>query len=608
MDKPYIYMAFAATPHNDQRPLHSLKREETDIEHSLLREKAAGRLDYNAWKDVTAQKLIDTLPLFTDKLSIFHFAGHADSVNEQEGKLVFSDDDYSTKQLAKILAGAPNLKLVFLNGCSTLGFVEELHALGVNAVLATTETIGDKHAANFAINFYQTLVLPDKTLQEAFDVAATGLGSHNTSVNIHYRSGRRRFRNSSGKLPWGLYVNTNPPNEDEEDILQWPLVKKQGEVEPMSASMKKSLAELSVLEEENQSHREEIHKKLKEIEGLRESIEKLPDQKELFESLVEGIKSKVEEAQQSIKENKKKKEILRKKIVKKSQGKWDNTIKEKILEHLENLNFRPQQKAFRKAIGPQGPHAFIVRGTPACGHEILIKRLLVLENVDYTSNNQNKIVISFDKLTQDSDTKDNIWLEVKRYRSLDRADDPREIFNALVDSCFVANLVIPLVFIFRGLYDCPDANLTRIQEFWQKFQTFFAEWQLKKQDSPGSQPLKVYLFVLDKNCDAGTNLKAEKDPEYEQLISEKQLDQLRTTLLPSIKTVGEDDLDIWFNSTSVPNEIYEKEEDLINFITEKKQAVLPTLQYICTATGHEDIFEKLKQGYGIQFPTKNTTS
>ena len=57
--------------------------------------------------------------------------------------------------LAKLFGMQENLKLVFLNGCSTKGQVEALQANNIPNIIATSKSVEDGVAKNLAISVLQ---------------------------------------------------------------------------------------------------------------------------------------------------------------------------------------------------------------------------------------------------------------------------------------------------------------------------------------------------------------------------------------------------------------------------------------------------------------------
>ncbi len=142
-------------------------------------------------------------------LCIFHYGGHSDSTS-----IFLTDQAANAQGVAQLLALQPNLKLVFLNGCSNREQVGLLQELGVPAVIATSVPISDRKARIFADVFYKALT-SEQTLEKAFQTAAA---NHNmvSGENINITRGLKIRRDDPAVLPWGFYVT-----EGHEAILNW---------------------------------------------------------------------------------------------------------------------------------------------------------------------------------------------------------------------------------------------------------------------------------------------------------------------------------------------------------------------------------------------------
>ncbi|MEL7341760.1 MAG: CHAT domain-containing protein, partial [Bacteroidota bacterium] len=150
---------------------------------------------------------------FRDRVVVFHYGGHANG-----STLRLEDQDANSSGLAQLLGQQQNLKLVFLNGCSTKGQVKSLLDKGVKAVVATSVPIEDNKAVMFSSQFYQSLA-KKATIEQAFGEAVSRLVTENhvaeDSIKIH----RNLFpleETESNEMPWGLYVK-------DDEALQWKL-------------------------------------------------------------------------------------------------------------------------------------------------------------------------------------------------------------------------------------------------------------------------------------------------------------------------------------------------------------------------------------------------
>ncbi|MFM8362225.1 MAG: CHAT domain-containing protein, partial [Haliscomenobacter sp.] len=170
---PYLYLAFANDP---EHPLPNLRKEGEELYQMLLQRKDQDHFDIHRDESVSIQVISQNLRRFKDRVIVFHYGGHAASE-----ALFLYGQQANADGIAELLGQQKNLKLVFLNGCSTQAQVDYLKSLGVPAVIATSRPIDDGLATQFATDFYGALV-HNHTLREAFDHAAAGLKSANKSV------------------------------------------------------------------------------------------------------------------------------------------------------------------------------------------------------------------------------------------------------------------------------------------------------------------------------------------------------------------------------------------------------------------------------------------
>ena len=151
---------------------------------------------------------------FHRRICIFHYAGHAGG----EGLQLEEGGGNASGLAALFRQQSETLAMVFLNGCSTLGQVDRLLELGIKAVIATSVSVEDEKAMEFAVWFYQALSVR-RSLKNAFDFAVASLQTKYQESDqlprILYRD--RMEEEVSGKqFPWGLYVNG-----ENEKALSW---------------------------------------------------------------------------------------------------------------------------------------------------------------------------------------------------------------------------------------------------------------------------------------------------------------------------------------------------------------------------------------------------
>lgn len=216
MDKPVILLTFA----NDQDEyLPLLKRESMLINLVLAVLEDSNQIKIHREESASADILLNALERFDQQIAIFHYGGHAGGQH-----LLLEGTEGHAEGLAQLLSkqASEGLQLVFLNGCSTEGQVKRLLELGVKAVIATSVSVQDDKAVEFAYRFYRKLAYKG-SIQKAFEAASDALqlkyeGIHrpalvavNTTRDLAGAEGE-----PSEAFPWQLLYNENHP-----EVLNW---------------------------------------------------------------------------------------------------------------------------------------------------------------------------------------------------------------------------------------------------------------------------------------------------------------------------------------------------------------------------------------------------
>ena len=206
MKQPVIFLAFA-NDKDDHLPL--LDEERKVINGHLLPLANQQYLQLVIEPSATTADISRYVTDLKDRINIFHYGGHAGS---QE--IFLQDQAANSAGIAQTLALQKELKVVFLNGCSTRAQVGLLQDLGIPAVVATSIPIADKAARTFSDVFYRALA-EDHTLEEAYKLAAANhLMSSGQAAGIN--RGVRVRKEETEPLPWGLYIT-----EGKEAVLNW---------------------------------------------------------------------------------------------------------------------------------------------------------------------------------------------------------------------------------------------------------------------------------------------------------------------------------------------------------------------------------------------------
>jgi len=159
-----IFLTFANSSEN---PLPALKEEDKAIYNYLDQRTKETAIKIHRDSYATKQSIREHLNDKKEHLMIFHYSGHA-----EEATLFLEDGAAKADGIADFLGLAPNLKMVFLNGCKTYGQEAKLVELPSKPVVVfTTAPVNDESAKIFSSTFYQALCQGNNTIQSAFDAA-----------------------------------------------------------------------------------------------------------------------------------------------------------------------------------------------------------------------------------------------------------------------------------------------------------------------------------------------------------------------------------------------------------------------------------------------------
>lgn len=218
MKKIFIAAAQAAG-----EPLPELVEEIRSLEKLLrpLDQREIHKLESN--RAANAADIFDTFSREQNAITVFHYAGHAD-----QRELHFEDGGHA-RGIAELfgLTQSKNLRLVFLNGCATLGHVDRLHEAGVAAVVATNSRIQDQVARDFATFFYKYWAIPGNTLEQAFQMATAWVhnkpGEQHRDIAIETRSVGRAAAEREDISPWRLWLNPQLDEAEKQILRNWQL-------------------------------------------------------------------------------------------------------------------------------------------------------------------------------------------------------------------------------------------------------------------------------------------------------------------------------------------------------------------------------------------------
>lgn len=214
---------FLASAHSNESPLPELVEEIRGIETIIrpLHERALWGLRSN--RAANLSDIFDTFVREGDQINLFHYAGHA---NQHELQLEGGGKIQGIAALFGLAQGKP-LKFVFLNGCASAGMVRDLHLAGIKVVIATTRSIEDQLAREFAICFYQTWSMEGKKLDQSFQTAVAFVNSKQTGENFRLQTNRSEIgwlkeeKDSQAEIPWGIYYNPILGDQELSQLQNW---------------------------------------------------------------------------------------------------------------------------------------------------------------------------------------------------------------------------------------------------------------------------------------------------------------------------------------------------------------------------------------------------
>lgn len=202
-----IFLAFAQDRIDATRYLRNLPLEQSRIRAALEPAVAAGLCGIVERSNVTPDAVFDVFQKNASGcIAVFHFGGHAGS-----GALLL-ETPYGARAtvhaagLAQFLGERRGLALVFLNGCSSQDQVDGLLQAGVAAVIATSTSIRDDVASDFAARFYGALG-HGATLRSAFVQAEAIVRSQRgerSGAALHDADPDAPA--DDGRWPWRLYT------------------------------------------------------------------------------------------------------------------------------------------------------------------------------------------------------------------------------------------------------------------------------------------------------------------------------------------------------------------------------------------------------------------
>ena len=189
---------------SDTDKLKTLTDEYTGVINALQDRQKRGDFTVISRPLATREQILTDIQAWEQDIELFLFSGHAD-----RDRLLFEDGTGSSDGIAALLGRCPNLKIVVLNGCSTLGQVKELSRNNIPIVVATSSPISDQKATQFSIALFTNLAIHKLSFSMAFDRAIDTARVYGLSHSEELSRGGIVSSQHAGsdKAVWGVYYH-----------------------------------------------------------------------------------------------------------------------------------------------------------------------------------------------------------------------------------------------------------------------------------------------------------------------------------------------------------------------------------------------------------------
>ena len=226
---------FLTTANDPQDHLHHLPEELRQIRIALRHPKSAGTCEVVERPNATVDDVLDVFqdPDYNDRISIFHFGGHASYDALQFLSARGTPELAHAGGLGAYLLEQRGLELVFLNGCLTQAQAQGLARAEGPLVIATSRRIKDEVARAFAARFYAGLA-SGVSIQTAYDEAVHAVETVTGGKTREIVTGGDKLE--EGETPWKLY-----PEEGADAAKVWKLPAATRPLGAQSLSFKRSL-------------------------------------------------------------------------------------------------------------------------------------------------------------------------------------------------------------------------------------------------------------------------------------------------------------------------------------------------------------------------------
>lgn len=527
--------------------------------------------------DADATLLLQKVRRIGERLTLFHYSGHA---NDHLFQL--QNGNYGIDQLLALLSGKkPNL--VFLNGCSTYGYVDALLEHGVKAVIATTQEVKDISAREFAKEFYNSLAL-NKTLGVAFDEASSRSTFLSTTARKQKRSGSLPPEKKAEPCPWDLYylddrADYNQTGENI-SILDWKLVSTDRttlRLPPNFQEQRRKITELI-------SQRDVLVKKLRRIETDLKVYQRFP-----FEDWDIDMREQFSEKKLEKEETETNRDALIQKIeatraafLNRLKQNEESKVATRLIEPVSLLNYSEPREYVRKWLTDRQSQSllFMLQGTSACGLPLLQARILNRLRFPFDSEESClRLVIECHSTSQVGITKDTLWKKLQEDRNVG-GNTPQEMVVNLFQQLYTGDTDSRnLLLLIKGAIHC--SKVTYILDFWTEFNQLFTQ---QPDWADWSQQQKRVILVVRYEAQESIDELAAPQQQIREVLSLPS----SVCIVPVVPTFPREEIKKWTQEIDDFADI-----DLTQF-DESDNRMLPVLRNIANQIDCKPLFELIQ--------------
>lgn len=544
-----IYLTYA---NKEDQPLRHLRAEAEAINQLLTDRKLQNHFLLEIDPFASVEKIAYHINKYRDRLIFFGFSGHAGR------DVLFTEEEAAHAQgITQLLGQCPNLKVVFLNGCSTAGQVKGLLSAGAQAVIAAHAPVEDELAKDFADHLFQALN-EQQTLKAAFEHAKSVV---ETLDKTKFFTTQRGVAFEMKDSDWGLFWHNDT-------VLDWRLPTEAQDYRLNTLLQAHAEAEApKVFFIADEVSREKFYLKIKN--SFRKELE---SEQMIFNDLLdiagkisrEGTFTEVEAAdvvvfmvngldffnfwnkiswiEEAIHQFEKPVvfiklsgddqplEVLIEKlgrqhdvlpkyrnmfldllpsalenyIVNSFKGELKNQVQksiqrkgvapEKLKEELLDFDLGPQSGAFKDFLNQNWHYNLaLIQGTDRCGQGLLLNRL-----VGYLPNKFLRCDIDFAASEAPVKEESHLWVKISEYLVQSRLDNPEWIVPILADRLKNQDVLIVLEHICTSemTNETASANMRIVSAFWKKAMALLPHGTAVPEHS-------LYLFAINRACQSG---------------------------------------------------------------------------------------------------------